>query len=127
MLNLFKRELHVRKVLIYRIRSSEFTDKTIAWDVSSKSLRDDAYVDLFNIIDRELEAYKTADSVTCALMPLARNGNPEACEALLTYRRNRDNESFEEVELRRRSVHPVITDDATPNKTVQVLMEDVKS
>lgn len=75
-------------------------NRTIVWDVSSKWTRDRAYVDLFRILDSELGMYTQADTVTGALLDLARAGNPEACEALLCFRRNRTGEQFEEIEVR---------------------------
>lgn len=114
----------MKKILVYRIKQGEFTDRTIAWDVSNLHLRNSAYVDLFNILDKELDAYSNSDSVTCALLPLARNENPEACEALLTYRRNKSGEFFEEIDLRKAISHPVLSD--SPFKETKVVkIEDL--
>ena len=111
----------MKKVLVYRIKHGQFADRTIVWDVSSLQSRNEAYVDLFNIIDSELDAYSDADSVTCALLPLARNQNPEACEALLAYRRNKAGEFFEEVEVRKSKNEPILTNrEEKESKTVQM-------
>lgn len=87
----------MKKVLVFRAPLPY--SRTLVWDISSPSSRSEAYVDLFGILDEELSAYEEPDSVVCALIDLARNGNPEACEALLCYRRNKDGEMFEEIEV----------------------------
>lgn len=97
----------MKKTLVFRA-SRPLAERTLVWDISHKYQRDMAYTDLFRILDAELDAYKDADSVTCALIGLARNGNPEACEALLCYRRNKDGEKFEEVEIRSGVSDPVL-------------------
>lgn len=119
----------MRKALVFRVKV-EYQERTLVWDTSEKYLRDAAYVELFNIIDRELGSYENGDSVICALIGLARNGNPEACEALLCYRRNKDGEQFEEVDIRRGDFQPVLTDPKpVPGKKIelepQLLVEEV--
>lgn len=113
----------MRKTLVFRAKVDHYKERTLVWDISEKYLRDSAYVDLFNIVDRELDAYRNGDSVVCALISLARNGNPEACEALLCYRRNRDGEKFEEVEVRRGEYQSVLSDDEKVSKKIEVKLE----
>ena len=86
-------------------------DRILVWDVSTKPLRDRAYIDLFQLLDNELDVYKNGDSAIFALLDLARSGNPEACEALLAYRRNKEGEKFQEIEVR------------SPGTDVPVLLE----
>jgi hypothetical protein len=98
----------MKKTLVFRA-PRPLSERTLVWDVSEKYRRDMAYVDLFRILDSELDAYgANPDSVVCALIGLARQGNPEACEALLCYRRNRDGEQFEEIEIRTGVTEPVL-------------------
>ena len=85
----------MKKVLVFRAPYP--FDRTMVWDVSEKYQRQAAYINLFRILDRELDAFIDPDSVICALLDLARNENPEACEALLCYRRNRG--SIKEIEV----------------------------
>lgn len=108
----------MKKTLVFRA-PRPLVERTLVWDITLKFQRDMAYVDLFRILDAELDAYRSADSVTCALIGLARNGNPEACEALLCYRRNRDGEKFEEVEVRSGVTEPVLLD-KSQRKVVEV-------
>lgn len=86
----------MKKVLVFK--APHPFDRTLVWDVSEKYLRDAAYVQLFEIMDEEVNAFFDRDSVVCALHPLARKGNPEACEALLCYTRNRE-PFFQELEV----------------------------
>jgi len=100
----------MKKALVFRIRVGEFTDKTLVWDITNKQSRDFAYVSLFNIINSELKPYSNADSVVCSLYDLASHGNPEACEALLVYRRNNNGEWFEEIDVRLPQTNPVLVE-----------------
>ncbi len=71
----------------------------MVWDVSEPYLKSAAYVDLFRLMDEELKTFKeNPDSAICALLKLARNGNPEACEAILCYMRNRL-DFFQEIDV----------------------------
>lgn len=71
----------------------------MVWDVSEPYLKSAAYVDLFRLMDIELKSFKeNPDSAICALLKLARNGNPEACEAILCYLRNRL-DFFQEIDV----------------------------
>jgi hypothetical protein len=88
----------IKKTLVFQAPYPH--NRTLVWDVSDPHLRGLAYVDLFKILDSELDAYGTPDAVVCALIGLARSGNPEAAEALLCYRRNHVGEKFEEIEVR---------------------------
>jgi len=106
----------IRKTLVYT--APKKYGRMVVWDITTKALRDIAYVDLFKILNQELGAYQMPDSVTCALLPLAQNGNPEACEALLCYRRNKMGEQFEEVEIRAPDL-PVLLD-SEPRPVVSV-------
>jgi len=88
----------IKKTLLFKVAYP--WNRAIIWDISSNDLREKSYVDLFNILDREFRAYEVGDSVTWALLSMARAGNPEECEALLVYRRNRGGEFFEEIEVK---------------------------
>lgn len=113
----------MKKSLVFRAPLGLGIERTLVWDISKKHLRDQAYADLFKILDNELNSYDQADSVTCSLIGLARNGNPEACEALLCYRRNRDGEQFEEVEVRATSSSTILVDDTCHEQLAPVPTE----
>ena len=71
-----------------RVLILEYDKLKIAWDVSEKHLRDEAHVDLFNVLDRELRMFEDNDTAANALVHMARAGNAGCCEALLAYRRS---------------------------------------
>ena len=91
-----KEILLVKKTLVFT--SPHPFDRIMVWDISEKYMRDAAYIQLFDIMDGEVNAFFDRDSVVCALHPLARKGNPEACEALLCYTRNKE-PCFQEIEV----------------------------
>jgi len=87
----------MKKVLVFN--APHPFDRTMVWDISEKQSRSAAYIDLFKIMNSELNSFsENPDAVCCALIDLAKADNAEACEALLCYRRN-SLEFFNEIEV----------------------------
>lgn len=85
----------MKRVLIY---INPVTELVHAWDVTTKYERDHGYSQLFFLMD-DLGLYSNADSAVNALLDMARQGNPEAAEAILAYRRSLPKYGYEEVVL----------------------------
>jgi len=92
-----------KKVLMLRCRPTDDpfgSVQTLAWDASTKTLRSKAWVELFRQVPMTKTEMHSTDPVVTALYGMASAGNPDACEALLTYLRTRGLADFEEIELR---------------------------
>jgi len=91
----------MHKVLVFRV-SDVNPVRTLMWDISEKYLRENAYTDLFTLLDKELEMFDAPflDSAMYSLLPQARNGNPSAAEALIRYAPHTQN-LLEEIVLER--------------------------
>lgn len=112
----------IEKTLVFR--APKPFNKTVVWDISTKKRRDNAYLDLFDTLDCEFDLYKNEqDSVTCTLLPLARQGNPEAAEALLCYRRNKTGEEFEEIDVTYPN-GPLVLRNDIPEVSIDVDLEE---
>ena len=85
----------MRRVLLFiGARSAPYV-----WDVSSKKLRGQAYVGLFNVVRDLLDDGIHNDSVTSSLIKMAESGNPDAAEALLVFKRDRCAIKFDEFDV----------------------------
>lgn len=115
----------MKKTLVFT--ASKPFNRTLVYDISSKAARDAAYIDLFNILDVELDVYRQKDEIICALIDLARAGNAGACEALLCYRRNRQGEQFEEIDIRPVGPNSRVLTDDTPRPGVTVFVQEAVS
>lgn len=92
----------MKKVVILRRRTDDpFSPvQTIAWDASTKALRWRALVELFRHVEGSVLPLRATDAVISSLAGMATAGNPDACEAIVAYLRNRGLLDVEEVELR---------------------------
>lgn len=91
----------MKRVLIFKFRSMP---QPFVWDISNEKWCAAAYVDLFNCFDLEFKAFEEPDSVTLSLVGMARMGNADACEALLSWLKSRRKydvfDSFYELDVR---------------------------
>lgn len=98
----------MKRVLLYR---GAHVERPMIWDASTDFLKNAAYVSLFKFFD-EHGLYANEDTVTGALIGMARMGNPDACAALLAWRRtwSETQYDFEFIELEESPEEPIVDD-----------------